>query len=154
MAAHVERGQQRRDETNRPQRRALVHGRGQNLVLRKEPRERWDTGDGQPAHDERARRDGHELAQVAVVAHVLVVMHSVDDRTRTQEQQGLEEGMGDHVEDRGHVCAGPDGQEHVAQLADRRVCQHLLDVVLRDGDGGGEQGRSDSHPGNHRHHPR
>ena len=75
------------------------------------------------------------------MTHVLVVMHAVDDRARTEEQQRLEEGVGDHVEDGGDVGADADSQEHVAELADRRVRQHLLDVVLGDGDGGGEQCR-------------
>ena len=39
------------------------------------------------------------------------------------------------------VGARADGQEHVAELADRGVREHLLDVVLGDGDGGGEQRR-------------
>ena len=74
-------------------------------------------------------------------------MHAVDDRAGAQEEQRLEEGVGDHVEQGGHVGAGADGQERVAQLADRRVRQHLLDVVLGDGDGGDQQGGAHADPG-------
>ena len=47
------------------------------------------------------------------------------------------------MEDGGDVGADADSEEHVTELADRRVSQHL-DVVLGDGDGGGEQCRA--HP--------
>jgi hypothetical protein len=45
------------------------------------------------------------------------------------------------VEDRNAVGADTERQEHESQLRDRRVREHLLDVVLRDGDGRGEEGR-------------
>ena len=47
-----------------------------------------------------------------------------------------------------------DGEEHVAELADRGVREHLLDVVLGDGDGGGEQGGERADDGDERRHPR
>ena len=75
-------------------------GRGEqhDLVLRPEAGERRDTGDRQPADDERAARDGHETGELAHPADVLLFMHPVDDRARAEEQQRLEKRMGHHVE--------------------------------------------------------
>ena len=69
------------------------------------------------------------------MSHVLVTIHAMDDRSGAQEQECLEEGMSDHVEHGGHVGTAAHGQEHVAQLADRGVGQHLLDITLGYGDG-------------------
>ncbi len=85
--------------------------------------------------------DRQVLAQAAVTTHVLLVRHGVDHRTGSQEQQRLEEGVGDHVEHARHERPGADGEEHVAELGDGRVREHLLDVVLRHrGEGGDERG--------------
>ena len=146
LPAHVERREQRREQTDDPQHRVDVVGVGQDFVFRPEARERRHAGDCEPADDEGGRGDRHQLLQAAVVAHVLVVMHAMNDGSRTEEQQRLEEGVGDHVEDGGDVGADADSEEHVPELADRRVRQHLLDVVLGDGDGGGEQCRERTHP--------
>src|SRR5436853_535290 len=83
------------------------------------PGERRHAGDGEPADDERRRRDRHELPQRTHEAHVLLVVHAVDHRAGAEEQQRLEEGVRDHVEDGGDVRAAADGQEHVAELRDR-----------------------------------
>ena len=62
------------------------------------------------------------------------------DAAGRQEEQGLEEGVGEQVEDaRGHHAASQ-GEEHVTELTDRRVSQHALEVVLRQGDESPEQG--------------
>ncbi len=65
----------------------------------------------------------------------------MDHRSGTEEQQGLEEGVGDEVEDAGDVGGDADAEEHVAELADRRVGEDPLDVALADRDRGGEQRR-------------
>ena len=46
----------------------------------------------------------------------------------TEEQERLEEGVGQQMEDRRDVAAQAKRQHHVAELADRRVGKHALDV--------------------------
>ena len=47
---------------------------------------------------------GQVLAERAHASHVLLVVEPVDHRAGREEQQRLEEGVGDHVEHRGHVA--------------------------------------------------
>ena len=117
----------------------MAPGTEEDLVLGPEAGEREDPGDRQPPDDEGHRGDRHVLPQVAHPAHVLLVVHAVDDRSGAEEQQALEERMHDHVKDGSDIGAGPDGEEHVAELADRRVREDPFDVVLRDGNGGRQQ---------------
>ena len=124
LAGHVVGGEQRGHQADDVERRALGQAEQQDLVLRPEPGEGRHAGDRQPADDERERGDGHEHAQQAHAAHVLLVVHPVDDRAGPEEQQRLEEGVRDHVEDGRDVGARADGEEHVAELADRRVGEH------------------------------
>ena len=69
-----------------------------------------------------------------------------DHRSRTQEQARLEKRVRHQVEHRRHEGPHTGPQEHVAELRDRRVGQHLLDVVLDQADGGGhDRGRAADH---------
>jgi len=63
----------------------------------------------------------------------------VDDRSGPQEQERLEEGVGHQVEDRSGERPDACPEEHVAELGDGGVREHLLDVVLREADRGREQ---------------
>ena len=58
----------------------------------------------------------------------------MDDGTGSEEQQRLEERMGEEVEEACRVGARTHRSDHVPELADRRVGEHLLDVVLDDGE--------------------
>ena len=62
--------------------------------------------------------------------------------------------MADEVEDRSGPGAHSEAREHVRQLAHRGVGEHLLDVVLRQGDGRREDGREDADAGHHEHRDR
>ncbi len=119
LARHVVGGEQRRDHTDGPQRDVLVERREEDVVLGPETGERRDPGDGQPTDQERERGDRHVLAQAAHLLHVLLVVQAVNDRAGTEEHERLEERVRDHVEDRGDVVAGSDGEEHEAELAHR-----------------------------------
>ena len=70
---------------------------GDNLVLGAEAREERNTGDGKAGDEEGDVGDGHILAQSAHCRH-LVAVDGVDDTSGTEEQAGLEHGVGEEVE--------------------------------------------------------
>ena len=70
---------------------------------------------------------------------VLPMLHAVDHAAGAKEQQRLEEGMRQQMEGGRDIGADAQGGKHEAQLRDRGVGQHLLDVVLRHRDRGREQ---------------
>ena len=51
---------------------------------------------------------------------------------RTEEQTCFEECVGEDVEDRWQPCTSAKAHHHVAQLRNRRVCEHLLDIGLHE----------------------
>ncbi len=89
------------------------------------------------ADGEGDRRPLHVAAQRAHPFEVLFVLEPVDHRARPEEEQALEEGVRHHEEDGGDVGARAHGEDHVADLRDGREGEHLLDVLLGAGDGGG-----------------
>jgi hypothetical protein len=63
---------------------------------------------------------GSSLAQAAhVAAHVLLVVHAVDDRAGAQEQQRLEEGVGEQVEHAGLIGADAQPRRTCSPAANR-----------------------------------
>jgi hypothetical protein len=89
--------------------------------------------------------DRHVLAQAAHLAHVLLVVHADDHRAGAEEQQRLEEGVGHQVEHGRRIRGHAQRHGHVAELRQRRIRDHALDVVLHDADQAGEErgGRAD-----------
>ena len=138
--AHVVRRQDGGQEAEDPQRLEVGEGVVEHVALGPEARQRRDAGDGQEADGEGDRGPLHVAAQRAHPFEVLFVLQPVDHRAGAQEEQALEEGVRHHEEDGGDVGARADRQDHVADLRDGREGQDLLDVLLRAGDGGRDEG--------------
>jgi hypothetical protein len=115
-----------------------LFGSQQDLVLGPEPGQRRDAGQGDGADDERPERDRHVFLQAAHLAHVVGV-HGVDDRAGAEEQQGFEGGVGEEVEHARRPRPHPEGRDHVAQLGDGGVGEDPFDVVLDEGQTGGDE---------------
>ena len=91
-------------------------------------------------------------ASSLLIAALLLLVTAEDDRAaRPEEEAGLEAGVGEQVEDARPVGADADADEHEAELAHRRVGEHLLDVVLEEADGRGEQRGQRADDGHQRH---
>ena len=103
-------------------------------VLRVVAGEAGDADGGDGADEERPVSPRHVLAQSAHAPHVLLVMHGDDHRAGGEEEQRLEERVRHEVENRGGIGGGAERDGHVAQLRERRIRHHALDVVLRERD--------------------
>ena len=154
QAGHVEGGQaraQQGDGSQDPGLGALADEGGlDEVVLGQEPGEGRHPQDGEPADTHGDPGDRHGAAQAAEAAHVDLVAHGVHDRAGPQEELGLEEAVGEQVEDGEGVAdrAEPGTQHHVADLAHGGGGQDLLHVVLRASDNGTQQqgdGADDGH---------
>ena len=64
----------------------------------------------------------------------------MDHAARAKEQQRFEESMGHEVKDSGGEGAHTEGEKHVAELADGRISEDFLDVVLHERHGRRENG--------------
>ena len=86
----------------------------------------------------------------------------MDDTTGSQEEQGLEHGVGEEVEHGGHVTqrahvlvtggifgADTERHHHEGYLRNGGEGQHTLDVALAAGHGGGVEGGEGSYPGHY-----
>ena len=112
------------------------------ICLRRPPMLRISLGSKTSSSVDRARM------LVVVSKMVMAAFQAEDDRTGGEEQQRLEESMRDQVEHASHKSAHPDRRHHETELGDGRISQHLLDIVLPDGNRGGEQGRDAAHQRN------
>ena len=125
----------------------------QNLIFGPEPGEGENTHQCQGTDYIYPEGRFHAGAQSTHVAHILWVesatlslafplmfqmmmtmFYSEDHRTCAHEEQSLEESMCHQVEHTSCIGANPNGSDHEAQLADRRISQDLLDIKLPYGD--------------------
>ena len=70
------------------------------------------------------------VAQPTHVAHVLLLMHGMDDAAGAQKEETLEEGMRHDMKEPRGKRPHPTSQEHKPQLTHRRIGQDALDIVL------------------------
>ena len=96
--------------------------------------------------------DRHAMAQTAHLAHVLLMVHGDDDRTGSQEQQGLEEGMSHQVKDCRAIGRRAQCDGHITELRQSGISHDTLDVVADDAQKTHEQrrGRTDDQNGRQR----
>src|SRR6267143_4500423 len=101
-SGHVERGHERGAKADQPKiREATLGGTPrlpENLVLRKEARQGWDARNRERCDEHRFEGSRNAPAQIAHVAHVLLAAQGMDHRTRTEEEQRLEERVCENVE--------------------------------------------------------
>ncbi len=133
-AAEVVGRQHRGEGAHSPEGRAEGEAVQEHVALGPKAREQREASDGEPSDEEGHRRDRHHPGEGPHRLHVLLVVHGMDDRAGAEEQESLVEGVREHEEDGRVVGADPRGEEHVAQLGDRRIGEDLLDVVLGTGD--------------------
>ena len=115
-------------------------GRRQDRILRVEPAEERDARDRQGADEHRVRRGRHLLEEPAQGRH-LVGVNAVIHAAGAEEEQGLEAGVGEQVEEPRRTAADPQAQHHETELTDRRVREDLLVVGLDHRDRGRDEER-------------
>ena len=129
---HVQGREERGGKPDDPDRVVVrvIRGR-EDRVLREEPGERRDAREGDRPDREHPERHRKVLPEPSHLAHVVRV-HRMDHRPGGEEQQGLEERVGEQMEEAGGVAlrAEPERRHHVGELRDRRVGEHAFDVVL------------------------
>ncbi len=120
------------------------HGR-QHLIFREKSGERRNTGYGETSDKECPMCNRHVFAQTAH-RRIVVAVDSVDERTRSEEEERLEHGVGEEVEHRGHISetgivdtlkrlivGTAERHHHKRDLRDCGECEHPLYVDLRAG---------------------
>ena len=149
-AERVEAGQERPDHAGDPEDRAegaVRERRGEDRVLREEAGERRDADERKAADEEEPVGARHQHAHPAHLPHVLLAREGVDQEARREEEQRLEERVGEQVEHPVRVRAHADADEHVADLRHRRVGDHALDVRLHERDEPCDEQRHCAEPG-------
>src|SRR5579859_4949972 len=82
---------------------------------------------------------GHFVAQAAHLAHVKFTVQTVHHASRCEEEKRFEKRVSHQMENSGGEYAHAATYKHVSQLTDGGIGQHALQIVLAEGDGGGEK---------------
>ena len=143
-----------------------LEGIGQDLILTPEACEGHDPGQGQVADRIAPEGPGHPATQPTHIANILGALlggirilvvqcahcrsrlHCVDDRARAQEEQCLEEGMGEEMEHARNPAANAQGSDHKPQLRQGTVGEDALDIILGQRDRCRKEGGECANSGN------
>ena len=99
---------------------------GEDFFLAEKSGQWGDAGQSGTADHQGGRCQLQLAAASAADFFHVVGFEVVDIHPGTEEEQRLEKGMGDQVEDAGIKATGRQAHKHEAQLADRGVGQHFL----------------------------
>ena len=146
-AGHVDRGEDRGDDPDRPRARSP---RARNAWLMISSLEKKPESGGTPAIASHATTIANAVYGMYLRKPPITRMSCTSwlpwiTEPGAEEEAALVERVAQHHEHRGGVRADADREEHVAELADRGVREHALDVGLEDRDRAREQ-RGDRRP--------
>ncbi len=79
------------------------------------------------------------------------MFHAVDHRARIEEEQCLEECVGDQMKCGSNICADPQSCHHETKLRNGGVCQDTLNIILSHCNGSGEKSSERPNKGDHAH---
>jgi hypothetical protein len=149
----VEGRHDRRQRHHGEQHLVPLGGGHQQLVLGPEAGQRRHAGERGRPDQERPERDRHRSSQATHLAHVVGVTR-VDHRPGSEEQQGLEERVGEQVEERGAPTDRSDRHDphHVGELRHGRIREHPLDVVLHQAEERGAEHGDPADDADHQEH--
>ncbi len=85
------------------------------------------------------------------LSHIQFATQGMHDAPGSKEEESFKEGMGHQMEDSSAECTHAHAQEHVTQLADGRIGQNFLDIVLTESNGSCIDGSRHADYGNDRH---
>ena len=118
---------------------------GEDEVLAEKAAERRDPGERKRPDGKCGRGARQPPRQPAHPPHIGLPAERVHHGARGEEQERFEKGVRCQMEDPGGERPHPDREEHVPELADRRVGEHPLEVGFDEGGGGGEDRRDRPH---------
>ena len=141
LAAHIEGGEHGGEEAENRDKVVdtaafsvgKAYGSGKNGIFAHEAAGQRETGKGQGCKGEGCKGPWHVLAETTHPAHVLFVVHGVNDCAGSEEKTGFEKCVRHEVEERGGVGSDTKTEHHVAELGNGRVGQNTFDIVLRNG---------------------
>jgi hypothetical protein len=137
---HIKGGQQRADGSHGIEHiMVMSEGVSHDLIFAPKSRKGRNSRNGDRADEEQLVGPGDLMAEAAHLSNVLLPGQGMNDGPRRQEEQGLEKSVRHEMENRGRVSTDAGAEEHIAQLAHRRIGQHPLDVVLHEADCGGKE---------------
>src|SRR5208337_5538582 len=98
---HVKGSEACRDEADEPKQFAAVRTREgfpKDFILAEESRKKRRAADGQRCDEHGLRGGGNSVPKPSHLAHILLAAQSVNHAPRSQEEQGLEEGVRHQME--------------------------------------------------------